>query len=155
MSVGSRACSIFVETLHAAEWRKATVALSTDLSALSNHNSQSCGIGCRQPSLPDGLTYVCQHQRSPLLRGVTASAAVAATDVITHEALHVQRVPALSVCCAPAWDLQGCCLSCNKTYSLLQDNYVWILTERSTGKVAVVDPSEAKPVISALQQRWA
>lgn len=31
----------------------------------------------------------------------------------------------------------------------VQDNYVWLLREPS-GKVAVVDPSEAKPVAAAL-----
>lgn len=36
----------------------------------------------------------------------------------------------------------------------VQQNYVWLLTEPS-GKVGVVDPSEARPVINALQQRWA
>jgi glyoxylase-like metal-dependent hydrolase (beta-lactamase superfamily II) len=33
----------------------------------------------------------------------------------------------------------------------LQDNYVWVLREPG-GKVAVVDPSEAKPVAAALEQ---
>ena len=79
------------------------------------------------PNLGDTL-----HPTSlSLRRQASACAAAAATDMITHEALDVQRVSALS------------------------DNYVWLLTERSSGKIAVVDPSESKPVIAALQQRWA
>lgn len=35
----------------------------------------------------------------------------------------------------------------------LQDNYVWLLKEKKSGKVAVVDPSEFKPVASAIQDR--
>lgn len=35
----------------------------------------------------------------------------------------------------------------------MQDNYVWILQESHSGKVAVVDPSEAEPVARALEQR--
>lgn len=34
----------------------------------------------------------------------------------------------------------------------LQDNYAWLLLEQS-GKVAVVDPSEAAPVMAALESR--
>jgi len=34
-----------------------------------------------------------------------------------------------------------------------QDNYVWLLQEKKSGKVAVVDPSEFKPVASAIQER--
>ncbi len=37
--------------------------------------------------------------------------------------------------------------------SALQDNYVWILQEAQSGKVAIVDPSEAAPVAEALEQR--
>ena len=37
----------------------------------------------------------------------------------------------------------------------LQDNYVWILSEASSGMTAVVDPSEAAPVAAALEDRWA
>ena len=33
-----------------------------------------------------------------------------------------------------------------------QDNYAWLLLEQS-GKVAVVDPSEAAPVMAALESR--
>ena len=35
-----------------------------------------------------------------------------------------------------------------------QDNYAWLLREES-GKVAVVDPSEAAPVVAALESRRA
>ena len=35
----------------------------------------------------------------------------------------------------------------------LQDNYVWLLQEKKSGKVAVVDPSEAKPVAAVIQDR--
>ena len=35
----------------------------------------------------------------------------------------------------------------------MQDNYVWILQESQSGKVAVVDPSEAQPVARALEER--
>ena len=38
-------------------------------------------------------------------------------------------------------------------HSAMQDNYVWILQESQSGKVAVVDPSEAEPVTRALEQR--
>lgn len=34
---------------------------------------------------------------------------------------------------------------------LPQDNYVWVLKEPS-GKVAIIDPSEAKPVAAALEK---
>ena len=34
----------------------------------------------------------------------------------------------------------------------VQDNYAWLLREES-GKVAIVDPSEAQPVIQALESR--
>ena len=34
-----------------------------------------------------------------------------------------------------------------------QDNYAWLLTDSRTGKVAVVDPSEARPVQQALEKR--
>lgn len=34
----------------------------------------------------------------------------------------------------------------------LRDNYVWLLREPSSGKVAVVDPSEAEPVKAALDR---
>lgn len=34
----------------------------------------------------------------------------------------------------------------------VQDNYAWLLREGS-GKVAVVDPSEAAPVVQALESR--
>lgn len=34
-----------------------------------------------------------------------------------------------------------------------QDNYVWVLHESETGKTAIVDPSEAKPVAQALDDR--
>lgn len=37
--------------------------------------------------------------------------------------------------------------------SCLQDNYVWLLQEKESGKVAVVDPSEYKPVASAIHDR--
>lgn len=37
--------------------------------------------------------------------------------------------------------------------SAVQDNYVWVLHESGSGKTAVVDPSEAAPVIAALDQR--
>ena len=30
---------------------------------------------------------------------------------------------------------------------------MWLLTDKATNKVAVVDPSEAKPVMDALKQR--
>lgn len=50
-------------------------------------------------------------------------------DVIHHQRLHVQRITALS------------------------DNYVWLLTEPKTGQVAVVDPSESRPVQRALDER--
>lgn len=33
----------------------------------------------------------------------------------------------------------------------MQDNYVWLLREPS-GKTAIVDPSESKPVAAALEQ---
>jgi hypothetical protein len=36
----------------------------------------------------------------------------------------------------------------------VQDNYAWLLHEGS-GKVAVVDPSEAAPVVQALESRRA
>ena len=36
---------------------------------------------------------------------------------------------------------------------LAQDNYVWLLHESGMGKTAVVDPSEAAPVIKALDER--
>ncbi|KAK9811355.1 hypothetical protein WJX72_002367 [[Myrmecia] bisecta] len=35
----------------------------------------------------------------------------------------------------------------------LTDNYVWLLVDKNSGKVAVVDPSEAAPVIQALKDR--
>jgi len=35
-----------------------------------------------------------------------------------------------------------------------QDNYVWILQESGSGKIAVVDPSEAAPVAKALDERY-
>ncbi len=36
---------------------------------------------------------------------------------------------------------------------VMQDNYSWLLTEKASGKTAVVDPAEAKPVIAALEAR--
>lgn len=39
--------------------------------------------------------------------------------------------------------------------SWAQDNYVWILQESGSGKIAVVDPSEAAPVAKALDERYA
>ena len=41
--------------------------------------------------------------------------------------------------------------ACRVVDGALQDNYVWVLREPG-GKVAVVDPSEAKPVAAALEQ---
>ncbi len=38
--------------------------------------------------------------------------------------------------------------------SVPQDNYVWLLQEKKSGKVAVVDPSEFKPVASTIQERY-
>ena len=38
-------------------------------------------------------------------------------------------------------------------HAAVQDNYVWILQESQSGKVAVVDPSEAEPVARALEER--
>lgn len=38
-------------------------------------------------------------------------------------------------------------------WALVQDNYAWLLREES-GKVAIVDPSEAQPVIQALESRY-
>lgn len=35
----------------------------------------------------------------------------------------------------------------------LQDNYAWVLRDAASGKVAVVDPSEAAPVAAALKER--
>ena len=37
-------------------------------------------------------------------------------------------------------------------HAAVQDNYVWILQESQSGKVAVVDPSEAQPVARALEE---
>ncbi len=45
----------------------------------------------------------------------------------------------------------ACRLVSTLTSLCMQDNYVWLLREPS-GKVAVVDPSEAKPVAAALEQ---
>ena len=36
----------------------------------------------------------------------------------------------------------------------MQDNYVWLLQEKKSGKVAVVDPSEFKPVATVIQDRF-
>lgn len=47
----------------------------------------------------------------------------------------------------------NCCPQASHVASLLQDNYVWLLKEKKSGKVAVVDPSEFKPVASAIQDR--
>ena len=105
---------------------------------------------------------VSRHHSKSTSRGISASAAAAASDVITHEALDIQRVPALSVrvltrCQTGVMRLTGGDLQLCSPDSLWtgQDNYVWILTDHSSGKVAVVDPSEARPVVAALQQRWA
>lgn len=43
------------------------------------------------------------------------------------------------------------CVAVRRISAPLQDNYVWVLREPG-GKVAVVDPSEAKPVAAALDQ---
>ncbi|CAL5230014.1 g13457 [Coccomyxa viridis] len=60
---------------------------------------------------------------------IAASLATERDDITKLRNLSVQRVPCLS------------------------DNYVWILQEAQSGKVAIVDPSEAAPVAEALEQR--
>lgn len=57
------------------------------------------------------------------------ASALSESNPITIGDLEVQRIPCLS------------------------DNYVWLLQERESGKVAVVDPSEFKPVASAIHDR--
>jgi selenophosphate synthetase-related protein len=37
----------------------------------------------------------------------------------------------------------------------LSDNYIWLLLEESSGKVAVVDPSEFEAVDDVLQEKFA
>jgi hydroxyacylglutathione hydrolase len=34
----------------------------------------------------------------------------------------------------------------------LKDNYIWLIHGRDTGRVAIVDPGEAAPVIAALER---
>ncbi|KAK9794623.1 hypothetical protein WJX73_000636 [Symbiochloris irregularis] len=51
------------------------------------------------------------------------------SDVVKHARIEAQRIPCLS------------------------DNYAWLLTDTETGKTAVVDPSESKPVQAVLEQR--
>eukprot|EP00891_Asterochloris_glomerata_P004686 jgi/Astpho2/4686/Aster-00247 len=79
--------------------------------------------------------------------------------------IEVQRIPALSVrCCLQQISMQTSSSSlmtwrlrcaCSSAAHLVppQDNYVWLLQDKESGKVAVVDPSEAEPVVKALKER--
>ncbi|CAK0784144.1 hypothetical protein CVIRNUC_007347 [Coccomyxa viridis] len=82
-----------------------------------------CGSWSRVSALSNG--------RKAGVIALSAAAGLTAerSDIIELNNLSVQRVPCLS------------------------DNYVWILQESQSGKVAVVDPSEAQPVARALEER--
>ncbi|DBA82693.1 hypothetical protein WJX77_002229 [Trebouxia sp. C0004] len=77
-----------------------------------------------------GTKHWSRHTKSAGTSEIVCMAtAMSESNPITVENLEVQRIPCLS------------------------DNYVWLLQEKKSGKVAVVDPSEFKPVASAIQER--
>ncbi|DBB09742.1 TPA: hypothetical protein ACH3X3_001377 [Trebouxia sp. C0006] len=77
-----------------------------------------------------GTKHWSGHTRSAGTSATVCMAtAMSESNPITVGDLEVQRIPCLS------------------------DNYVWLLQEKTSGKVAVVDPSEFKPVASAIQER--
>lgn len=96
------------------------------------------------------------------MKGVSA-AAEQSLSVTELPNMSVQRVPCLSVrqictLCdfASCTLVKGLCVSGIIMHAVLvaQDNYVWLLHESGMGKTAVVDPSEAAPVIKALDDRY-
>ena len=107
--------------------------------------------------------------RFAVQRGLSARlcAAMAASTcgLETAGSIEVQRIPALSVrSCSHqlfvlrcsnflmTWQLRCVCSSAAHLVPP-QDNYVWLLQDKKSGKVAVVDPSEAEPVVKALKER--
>ena len=132
-------------------------SISPGLHTKSRPERQSTAARLKQPSrLPRSQLSVSRRIAS-LGFATTAAAGTAMAD---HSLLTVHRIPCLTVrpprLCAPflhsTRDAMRLGLSGGQRQPLcLQDNYVWVLQEPS-GKVAIVDPSEAEPVAHRLKE---
>lgn len=94
------------------------------------------------------------HRRnSATSSSVYMAAALSDSNQITVGDLLVERIPCLSVRPFFAPKLANWSIHATSLHRPLQDNYAWLLQEKKSGQVAVVDPSEFKPVASKIQDR--